>query len=412
MQPCTGPNPSIMQHDSPSSGPAASPNRFLLQRFCIFTCNKLGSKSAKILSLVLIGLGVAALFTGVGGAAALPLMLAGGSLFACSAGISIINHFVCDAGMSIISPLAEGSPLKQFRDDYIGGFARHISPSQRTLIHRTTADAMDGYLRTLKIYPRGRGGSEILFHRELVNIAMVSTHCQTTNQKIVGCKSSFAKENVYATAPGNQVSLEMRVPFIRNDGVQVSPVLLSVCAPALDSMRQPEWSQYVNEEGMLNSSQYSHALDTISTHILQCSVEHPESRVVLCAFGMANFLRALATPQQEIARSIGAKFMAQLVINLKRNGAEVAYSNVGSDFYWHNVNELLHVSEKIGRVDTLDASIPGNWISNNDIIVNAWDPHSVVGNGCNRDRSFDGYVGSSSLAHYVHAFACNRHNTP
>ena len=249
------------------------------------------------------------------------------------------------------------------------------------------------------------------YQRELVNIAMANNYSRAANQKILGCQRSFAKTDKDVIKPGNQVSLEMRVPFIRKDRVQVSPVLLSVCAPALDSEHQPEWSQYVNEKGMLNSDQYSYALDTISTHILQCSEKHPESRVVLCAFGMANFLSALATPQQEIARSIGAKFMAQLVINLKRNGAEVAYSNVGSDFYWDNVNELLPVGKKIGKVDSRDASIPGNWISDTDIIVNEWNLHSVIGNGCATDNSFGGHVGRSSLAHYVHAYACKLYNT-
>jgi hypothetical protein len=69
--------------------PVGGPNKSLLKRFCIFTFNKIGSKSAKVLSLVLIGLGVAAFFTGIGAAAAIPLMIAGGSLFAISSGISV-----------------------------------------------------------------------------------------------------------------------------------------------------------------------------------------------------------------------------------------------------------------------------------------------------------------------------------
>jgi len=40
------------------------------------------------------------------------------------------------------------------------------------------------------------------------------------------------------------------------------------------------------------------------------------------------------------------------------------------------------------------------------IIVNAWDPHALVRNGCNDDNSMDGHVGCASLGHEAHALAC------
>jgi hypothetical protein len=36
------------------------------------------------------------------------------------------------------------------------------------------------------------------------------------------------------------------------------------------------------------------------------------------------------------------------------------------------------------------------------IIVNAWDPCSVIGNGCNNDHSIDGFIGRNSLVHEAH----------
>jgi hypothetical protein len=39
------------------------------------------------------------------------------------------------------------------------------------------------------------------------------------------------------------------------------------------------------------------------------------------------------------------------------------------------------------------------------MIVNAWDPCSLVGNGCKVDDSMDGFVGRNSLVHEAHAHA-------
>jgi hypothetical protein len=41
--------------------------------------------------------------------------------------------------------------------------------------------------------------------------------------------------------------------------------------------------------------------------------------------------------------------------------------------------------------------------------VNAWDPHALVGNGCAKDNSLDGYIGRNSLVHEAHALACMLH---
>jgi hypothetical protein len=49
--------------------------------------------------------------------------------------------------------------------------------------------------------------------------------------------------------------------------------------------------------------------------------------------------------------------------------------------------------------------LPGTWITDKTMIVNARDPCSLVGNGCKLDDSNDGFIGRNSLAHEVHAHA-------
>lgn len=45
------------------------------------------------------------------------------------------------------------------------------------------------------------------------------------------------------------------------------------------------------------------------------------------------------------------------------------------------------------------------WIDNKTMIVNAWDPCSLVGNGCGADDALDGFVVRNSLVHEAHAHA-------
>ena len=55
--------------------------------------------------------------------------------------------------------------------------------------------------------------------------------------------------------------------------------------------------------------------------------------------------------------------------------------------------------------------IPGNWIKDNDMLLNAWDPHSLLGNGLAKDNTLDGFIGRSTLIHFMHALICSMHNS-
>jgi len=64
--------------------------------------------------------------------------------------------------------------------------------------------------------------------------------------------------------------------------------------------------------------------------------------------------------------------------------------------FWKNVpDKIPEEIEYMGRV-------PGQWLSDKVIIVNAWDPCSVIGNGCNNDHSIGGFIGRNSLVHEAH----------
>jgi hypothetical protein len=248
--------------------------------------------------------------------------------------------------------------------------------------------------------------ARVAWERDIVNIAMSRPFDQSINEKVLGCKTSRMMESKPAQTPGNQLSLSMRAPLLTVDGRTCTPLILSVSAPALDTPNQPEWGHYV-KGGHLDANAYRIAFETLAGHIKQYATK-PENKgyqVILSGFGLANFLAGLAPQERKAAVDIGAKAFLNLIRELRADGVEVAYTDYsGSSPPWPQVNQALG-SDKLQCV----GSIPDKWINDRQIIVNAWDPHALVGNGCASDNSLDGYIGRNSLVHETHALACALH---
>jgi hypothetical protein len=218
----------------------------------------------------------------------------------------------------------------------------------------------------------------------------------------LGSSASYARTNDRCVEPGNQASLEMQVPFLRADGHTVRPTVLSLSAPDLGGDRQPEWPHYVDPAGHLRATPYHHAIETLWGHIDKSSAQHPQHRVVLSAFGMMNFLNGLRPEERDHAQRVGAEVFARRIRCLRQRRVEVAFAALdANDPFWSKVNSRLSDAPV-----ACTGSLPGRWLRSKDLLVNAWDPESLIGNGCDIDESMDGQVGRRSLAHESHATAC------
>jgi hypothetical protein len=293
-------------------------------------------------------------------------------------------------------------------------FAGYQGKAHATLLEKLEKKqaSISKYVQSIKIYSNlsQEEAKKMAFERELVNIAM-KCDLKDHNHEILGCEKSFASsgKNSEVVKPGNQVSIAMETPFLRADGEICTPTLLSVSAPALDTKDQPEWTHYVKTgpDGTLslNEGNFRIALQTLSSHILQCAKDNPGKEVVLSAFGMMNFLTGLPEDQQRFAKTIGADEFAELVKLLRDGGHDVAFMGDSDDPFWANVNGRVPSEWQI----KCHGRIPGEWMHDNQIIVNAWDPNSIIGNGCAKDNSLDGYIGRNSLCHDIHTLACAMH---
>ena len=153
----------------------------------------------------------------------------------------------------------------------------------------------------------------------------------------------------------------------------------------------------------LNRQKFAVGLDTIKSHILQCAKGNTDcKRVVLAGIGTENFLKILDEEHRKYAQDMITTLLAEVVTELRALGKEVVFTDINNEFC-NKINVKLGSKEP--PID-VPGPIPGNWIKDGDLMLNAWDPHSLLGNGLAADNSLDGFYGRNSLIHFQHALLC------
>lgn len=294
----------------------------------------------------------------------------------------------------------------------------------RSLLEHATPN-LPNLLASFKSYSRlpVKEENKMVFERQLWNIQNSqerdSSMPSSTNKAVIGVETSYANRTANSSAqtphpvlqPGNQVAVAMQTPLRTESGKVRNVVVLSCVSPALDSLEQPDFQTYVRSwedaEGIphqeLNQPAYLDAFNAIAEQVIKCASDNPQcKRIVLSAIGLNSFLGGLTRDQQSFAIDIGSMVLAKLAVDLREQGKEVVFTDAGTkSARMEGINALLGDSPL-----TLAGAIPGDWITDNDLIVNAWDPHSLVGNKLAKDNSIDGFIGRNSLVHFMHGLHC------
>ena len=291
----------------------------------------------------------------------------------------------------------------------IGEYLRHTADFRGETVEKLLASPgldLPKLMGSMKIYSSldARSAEKMAFRRQLFNVGMSGTDPKQ-NEAVLGCQTSYAigTGKALVTRPGNQLSLAMDTLMMRSDGAIKKVTIMSCSAPALDSEQQPEWSRYMGTDRRLNLKNYAKAIATIENHILQCVRDKQGSakRMVLAGIGLASFLTGVQDMNdREAARAVVIHALARITTETRKLGMQVGFTDLDNELC-NEINQLLPKDQNISVVGT----VPGPWIENGDIILNAWDPNSLVGNKMNKDRSLDGFIGRSSLVHVQHAMA-------
>jgi hypothetical protein len=193
--------------------------------------------------------------------------------------------------------------------------------------------------------------------------------------------------------------------------------ILSVMAPALDSLNQPLFDWYVQDK-IVHGARYDEEIRHIGAAIVAAVHDnvttafggHGIERILLSRYGQAAFLGALKIAQREPAHKIYAAAIVDLVRLLRTK-----YPRIPIMLASYSSADLSQSEQhEFAKLDPPLAYLNGDILKtakSYDFIVNAWDPHSFPGNGNDNDDSLDGFLGRAStilltqLPHFNHDIA-------
>lgn len=217
------------------------------------------------------------------------------------------------------------------------------------------------------------------------------------NKAILGHSEGYAQRHPDLLTGRSPISTRISVDMIRPDGTIVTPTVVCVSSPALGK-NGAELESYRRPDGRLDTDLYVKARREIGEQILanvrSLNASSAPKRVVLSAAGMGEFIAGLSKEDAALATRFAATEMADLVVQLGKENVSVVYTDKDdkSDF-WQQVNERLKKNTSVAFVGAL----PGNWVSDDDIIINSTSGFYQPGHGGQTGKSLDGQFGDTLL---------------
>lgn len=348
-------------------------------------------------------------------------------------------------------------PSKEQVDQYIKGCSNFLTPRMVNFIKNNPGE-LRKIMRSVVVRSTldQATASKVALTRQLFNVGYHKDYTvkKDVNRQILGNENSFfnlMNKTDACMKPGNGISIDMVVPILDSSGNpiiengKIKRVLItSVPGAALDNPNQPEFRHqiYTLRSGRLigvnldnngdltlsKNAPFSIKMRSITDHIASCARNNPDRPgVVLSAVGMDSFLHFLCDADQTLAKKAGTEAFAKLIVDLRKEHKDnkdfvvsisdlKKHSNLTTGF-WEDINAAVANLAPAGMDKNSDEAkfyqpikwigeIPGNWVTDKHIIVNAWDPHSLVGNRCKWDKSFDGAIGTEFAVHFGHAALC------
>lgn len=217
------------------------------------------------------------------------------------------------------------------------------------------------------------------------------------SKAILGHSEGYAQRHPELLAGSSPVSTRTTVDMIRPDGSIVTPTVLCVSSPALGK-NGAELATYLLPDGRLNTDLYAKARQAITDQVIvnvrSLNANNERKRVVLSAAGMGEFIAGLSKEDAASATKLAAKEMADLITQLGKDKVSVVYTDKDDQgAFWRQVNEYLDEGARPAFVGAL----PGNWVDDNDLIVNSTSGFYQPGHGGQAGKSLDGQFGDTLL---------------
>jgi hypothetical protein len=244
---------------------------------------------------------------------------------------------------------------------------------------------------------------------KLAEVKFLATHREPTNlggEKLYN-RDQLISEYGYVESPykigSPNIAIFCRTPVLTGRVITPDKVkyanILSAIAPALDTQEQPDYQYLAGDPRQPKRNyKYAYMMATAFRHIRMCFLEGGYTRLIMTGLGMGNFkcyAEELDIDAEYIFRECLFRGLGDLFI--PGSGREM----------WLNCTRTVvlrdHIPAELRKQVVLKALDIQTLLDNlkqseldETLIINAWDPFSMVGNGNAGDISLDGYIGRIS----------------
>ena len=169
---------------------------------------------------------------------------------------------------------------------------------------------------------------------------------------------------------------------------------------AFDDERQPDYKYYMNNFTAEKRAELMTALSNAFRLVFKCAFNHGRRKVCICYLGGGAF-RELFKPKKEAYLPFFMEALQNATDQLEKDGFVLDEMNLmGGQLVsgvYEEIQKMLQKEPYASRIRQTKflGYIPAI-LDETTLFMNAWDPHSVVGNGNEADGSLDGYFGRLS----------------
>ncbi len=268
------------------------------------------------------------------------------------------------------------------------------------------SDVQSYFTKTKVYYAAKHNKTEIeklCLEREPVNIDMERFYDQQLLQQAFGWKLSRYQtywDTNGQLAPNFGIYCVTPVKRTEKDPSYKKVHVYNAIGAALDNEKQPDYQFFIkNRETTWIVYKLRAFYDNVFTSIFECMKDNKLEYLVMSGVGANNFARLYPGGLSAFQRQIWAPIFFEVYETYKYlfGDQSVAKKVFFMGFDKSPAQTLLRTQygldiKDIGFFPNLLKSISPSSLDKT-LIVNAWDPHSIVGNGNSNDNSLDGFVG-------------------
>lgn len=289
--------------------------------------------------------------------------------------------------------------LRQFLALYHRGYEpNHLN--MYVMEHANTAQYQDLFKRSAVYVDRGANLEHVKFllnTREPVNIGLRTHHDIGQLRALFGYdRSGYTQlfEQLGRVPPNIAIYTPAMAEVAPNKLIRIH--VISVVGYAFDDPRQPDY-RYFASTGQPRREKLLAGMVSIFNRIFRCARDTGMRRVILSLFGCDSFatwlpgffsnfwlpaLKECLHNNPEVVRAFEIGLMGVTRIGAtRRKDFEDLMNSFGARYsFWKDVPGIFEDVNGLNEAETT-------------LFVNAWDPHSAIGNGNKNDPSVDGAFG-------------------